>query len=163
MKNLVKFSVIGSLLLLPMPSAQAISYQLTITETYNIAEYFYSPEDKVAELDSGESTCKDLLMLMSAVYKEESIDPFYYEKKATVKNESGKTITVVPLKSKYKRISDYECAFTSTVTLPKAKFYSFYAGSVYKAKPGTFLILESIPFSVFKKNKATISLFDYQP
>jgi hypothetical protein len=163
MKNLFKFSLLASLLLLPISSAQAVSYKLTITETYNIAEYMYSAEDYVAKLDSGESTCKDILMLISAVYKEESIDPFYYEKKATVKNESGKTIAVVPLKSKYKRVSDYECAFTSTVTLPKAKYYSFYAGSVYKAKPGTFLIIESVPFSVFKKNKATISLFDYQP
>lgn len=109
----------------------------------------------VARLDSGEQKCDLTLLLLSSFYKEDSLVPFVRSKRATIKNESGKTIANVQLKSTYKRSGDYVCDFSTTVSLPKANFYSFYVGGL--------LILDSVPLNKVKSGKGSVSLSDYQP
>jgi len=157
MRRFCVFLLIIILTLVATPS-QAASYKLTIYYDYNIFFALSAADERVAELDSGETTCFAVLAVAALRgYDPENLSPLMVGTNYKVKNESGKVIASGKFKPKTSRpggMGSGICRTEVTLSLPKATFYDV------EISKGIVLI-SGIPFKVFKKNVAKVDIFDW--
>ena len=159
MKRL-SIAIVAILCLIFAVPAEASTYKLTIRFELELYMAFaqMTADQFVEDLDSGEQTCSSLMMVASMRgYDPDNLDPLVMGQNFKIKNESGKIISSGKFKPQYSRPGGnggVVCRVQATISMPKAKFYDVVDSD------GNVLV-SGFPFSKFKKNVATINIWDW--
>ena len=158
---LIVFSLILSLVSVN-PSQAASKYKLTFTYQFYIkgASTLVGSNEAGAQklidsLDLGEFDCETVFTYFATkTFNNKMAMWFVFDGTYIVRNEKGKIISSGESTSSYKRVGGLGseiCRASATISIPKARFYQI--------ETNDGLVLErALPFSRFKKNKATLSL-----